>query len=354
MSTNPAALDEAKLFGFIGKVVEDMGAGASCALALIGVKLGLYRALAEGPATSKELAARTGTNERYLREWLVNQAAGGYIEYDASAQRYSIPKEHAFALSDDGPASVVGGFQIVAGLVAAQPRIREAFRTGAGMRWGEHVPDVFEGTERFFRTAYVRNLTSQWIPAIEGMTARLQQGGKVADIGCGHGASTIIMAQAFPKSRFHGFDSHAPSIERAREAAKEADVADRAIFEVADSASFPGDSYDFACYFDCLHDMGEPGQALAHARKSLAKDGAAMIVEPMAGKRTEDNFNPVGRLYSAASVLCCTPNAVATGRTHLGTIPPDDVLASIAKEAGFASFRRAWEDPFNRVFEARG
>lgn len=353
MSTHPAALDETKLFGFIGKVVEDMGAAASCALALIGVRLGLYRALEDGPATSSELAERTGTTERYVREWLVNQAAGGYIDYDASTQRYSISKEHAFALSDDGPASVVGGFQIVAGLVAAQPRIREAFRTGEGMRWGEHAPDVFEGTERFFRTAYVRHLTSQWLPALEGVTARLQQGGSAADIGCGHGASTITMAQAFPKSRFFGFDSHAPSIERAREAARQADVADRVTFEVADSSSFPGGPYDLACYFDCLHDMGEPGSALAQARKSLGDGGAVMIVEPMAGKRTEDNFNPVGRLFSAASVLCCTPNAVATGRTHLGTIPPDDVLAAIAKEAGLSRFRRAWEDPFNRVFEAR-
>ena len=349
-----APIDEARLHAILGKVVGDFGAAMSCALTLTGEKLGLYRALAQGPLTSDELALKTGTNERQIREWLMNQAAGGYIEYDKATKRYALPPEHALVLADeDGPFNVLGGFQLVSALLKSHARIEEAFRTGDGMSWGEHHPDLFTGTERFFRPTYVRNLVSAWIPAFEGLPAKLERGARVADVGCGHGASTLIMATAFPKSTFVGYDSHGPSIERARAAAKKAGVSDRVTFEEANATSYDGKDFDLVCFFDCLHDMGEPGKALLHARKALAPGGSLMIVEPMAGDNTEDNFNPIGRVFSGASAMCCTPNAMATGTTWLGTIAPDASFAKLAKDAGLGTFRRAWEDPFNRVFEAK-
>lgn len=353
MSTQ--AVNQAKLEAFLGKVVGDLGSSMSVALTTIGDKLGLYKAMTElGPATSQELAKKTGTSERYIREWLINQAAGGYVEYDPASKKYKLPIEHAIALTDENsPFFVGGGFQLASAVLKAQPRIQENFKSGAGMLWGEHDPELFQGTERFFRASYIGHLVGSWLPALDGVVQKLQNGAKVADVGCGHGASTIIMASAFPKSHFWGFDNHAPSIERARAAAGEAGVADRVTFETAGAPDFPSHDYDLIAFFDCLHDMGDPISACRRARQTLKNDGTVMIVEPMAGAKVEENFNIVGRVYSAASVLCCTPNALASGPIALGTVPPDDEVRKVLLEGGFTKFRRATETPFNRVFEAR-
>ncbi len=354
-ATTPS-IDEAKLQAFLSKAVGDFGTAASAALVAIGDKVGLYKAMAgAGPLTSTELAERTGTVERYVREWLVNQAAAGFLEYDPASGRYTLPPEHALALTEESsPFYVGGGYQVITAAMKAQPRIAAAFRSGAGLPWGEQDPNLFEGTERFFRSGYMASLVSSWIPALEGVEAKLQAGATVADVGCGHGASTIVMAQAYPRSRFFGFDSHAPSIERAREAAAEAGVSEWVIFAVAGATDFPGRDYDLIAYFDCLHDMGDPVGAIRHARAALAPDGTALIVEPMAGERVEDNFNPVGVIYSAASVLVCTPNALATGHgTALGTIATEAALREVVTAGGLSRFRRAAETPFNRIFEAR-
>lgn len=355
MQAQPArAIDETKLQAILGKVVGDLGAAMSCSLALLGERLGLWRALAETPLTSEELAAKTGTTERYVREWLLHQAASGYVLYHPSTKKYELPHEHALVLADDrSPFSVLGGFQIVSALSRARERVEESFRTGSGMAWGEHDVDLFEGTQRFFRSAYLRSLVAQWLPSLDGVTDRLERGARVADVGCGFGASTILMAEAFPKSTFTGFDNHAPSVDAARASAIASGVDARTSFEVAKASDFPGDGYDLVCYFDCIHDMGEPALALERARKSLAPGGTIMIVEPMAGNSPEENHNPVGRVFSGASVLCCTPNAVATGNTWLGTCASDEDLRVVAHAAGLTRFRRAFEDPFNRVFEAR-
>ena len=354
MATN-TSIDEAKLEAFMGRVVSDFGGLSSGALVVLGDKLGLYRALAEsGPLTSAELAERTGTVERYVREWLLNQAAGGYLEYEPATGRYSLPPEHAIALTDEqSPYFVAGGFQVLTAMLRALPRITQAFRTGEGMLWGEHDPDLFEGTERFFRPGYAAHLVSEWIPALEGIQAKLEAGATVADVGCGHGASTIIMAQAFPRSRFFGFDNHLPSIERARVAAERAGVSDRVRFETTGGQGFPGTDYALVAFFDCLHDMGDPIGALRHSYQALASDGAVLVVEPMAGERVEDNLNPIGRVYAAASTLCCTPNALASGALALGTLAAEAQLREVASAAGFTRFRRIAETPFNRIYEAR-
>ena len=355
-TATPTTINEAKLQAFLGKAVGDFGTAASAALVVTGDTLGLYRAMAgAGPLTSAELAQRTRTVERYVREWLVNQAAAGYLEYDPSSGRYTLPPEHALALADEtSPFYVGGGYQVITAMMKAQQRIAEAFRTGAGMPWGEHDPSLFEGTERFFRPGYAANLVSSWIPALDGVEARLQAGATVADVGCGHGASTIVMARAYPQSRFFGFDNHAPSITRARQAAAEAGVADRVVFEVAGATDFPGSDYDLIAYFDCLHDMGDPVGAIRHARQALTPDGSLLIVEPMAGDRVEDNFNPIGVVYSAASVLCCTPHALSAGHgTALGTVATEAQLREVVNTGGLSRFRRATQTPFNRVFEAR-
>jgi SAM-dependent methyltransferase len=355
MMATTQAIDETKLHAFLERVVGDLSGFMGVAAAYIGDRLGLYRAMAEaGPLTSAELAARTGTTERYVRDWLVSQAAGGYAEYDPATGRYSLAPEQALALTDESsPASVAGAFQVIMAVSRAAPRALEYLRTGGGMSWGEHDPEMFEGTERFFRPAYIGNLVSAWIPALDGVKERLEAGARVADVGCGHGASTILMAQAFPNSRFDGYDSHEPSIERARRAAAEAGVADRVSFHLAESADFPGADFDLVAFFDCLHDMVDPVSAARRAHQALKADGAVLLVEPMAGERVEDNFNPVGRLNSAVSILVCTPNAVAGGGTGLGTIASDQDLANVFGEAGFRGFRRATETPFNRVFEAK-
>ena len=355
-STNTKTIDNDKMERFLHKAVNDFGAAVSAALVVIGDKLGLYQAMSHGgPMTSVELARRTGTSERYVREWLVNQAASGYVDYDPAAHTYSLCHEHAIALADEkSPFFVGGGFQVITSMMKAEPRIRQAFMEGNGMFWGEHDPGLFEGTERFFRPGYTAHLVPEWIPALEGVQEKLARGAAVADVGCGHGASTIIMAQAFPRSRFYGFDNHAPSINRAHRLGHEAGVADRVIFEIAGSTTFPlRERYDLIAFFDCLHDFGDPMGAVQRAREALAVDGTVLIVEPMAGETVEANLNPVGRVYSGASVLCCTPNAIASGQTALGTLATEAALRDVVTQGGFTRFRRAAETPFNRVFEAR-
>jgi SAM-dependent methyltransferase len=347
----PAIIDEAKLNAFIGKAIDDWGALTSAALVVIGDKLGLYGALnSGGPATPGELADRTGTIERYVRPWLINQAAGGYLEYDPLSGRFRLPPEHALALE-----SVAGGYHLVTAAMKAEPRISQAFKTGAGMLWSEHDPDLFTGTENFFRPGYEQNLVQSWIPALDGVDSRLLSGALVADVGCGHGASTLIMARAYPRCRIVGFDNHEPSILHAQHAAVEAGLSDRVRFEVAGADAYPAapNGYDLIAFFDCLHDMGDPVGAMRHAARSLAEDGTVLVVEPMAGERIEDNLNPVGRIYAGGSVLICTPHALAEGGTALGTIASDAALREVAAAGGLANFRRATETPFNRVFQVR-
>ena len=349
-------LDNDRLEKFLGKVVGDMGAAMGSLLAAIGDRLGLFKALAGGPLTSVELANRTGTNERYVREWLASQAAGGYVEYDPSSRRFHLTPEQKVALTDEtSPAFIAGGFQLFEAVTQASERALSNFKTGAGMGWGEHAPGLFEGTERFFRGAYLGNLLSSWIPALEGVPAKLAKGAKVADVGCGHGASTLVMARAFPESKFVGFDAHDKSIARARQLAKQAGFSDRVSFEVGRSTNFPGTGFDLVCHFDCLHDMGDPIGAAVHVRKALARDGTWMIIEPFAHDRLEDNLNPVGRVYYSASTMVCVPASLADGgpRAALGAQAGEARLRSVVQEGGFTRFRRATETPFNIVYEAR-
>jgi SAM-dependent methyltransferase len=348
--------DETKLNEFIGKAVVDIGATLNAALVMIGEKLGLYKTMAgAGPLTPADVAERTGTSERYVREWLSAQAAGGYVTYDAATGRYTLPPEQAFALAyEDGPAYLPGAFQVALAALRDEPRITEAFRSGAGFAWHEHDPDLFEGTERFFRPNYLAHLVSEWIPALDGVESKLAAGGKVADVGCGYGASTIIMAQAFPKSTFTGYDFHQPSIEWARIAADRAGVADRVSFEVATAKDFDNPQYDLVTFFDCLHDMGDPAGAAAHVRRALKRDGVWMIVEPFANDRVEDNLNPVGRVYYAASTLICTPASLAQEvGLALGAQAGEARIREVVRAGGFTRFRRAAQTPFNLVFEAK-
>ena len=355
IETATQAVNEEKLNAFLGKVIEDFGAALSSGLVYIGQKLGLYKAMAgAGPLTSEELARRTGTVERYVREWLINQAAGGYVAYDPATQHYHLPPEQAVALTDEAsPFFVGGGFYVIKAMTHAVGRIGEAFRSGGGMLWREHDPDLFLGTERFFRPAYAAHLVAEWIPALSGVDAKLRAGGLVADVGCGHGASTIIMATAYPKSRVVGIDNHEASVQRARKAAAEAGFGDRVQFEVADANRLPGSGYDLIAFFDCLHDMGDPVGAARRAGEVLAPDGSVLLVEPMAGHSVEENLNPLGRTFSAASTLCCTANALAQGGQALGTVATDAALREVFTAGGFTHFRRAAQTPFNRVFEAR-
>jgi SAM-dependent methyltransferase len=349
------SINEDKMNAFLGKVVGDFGASLSSALVYIGQKLGLYKAMSdEGPVTPAELAQRTNTNERYVREWLINQAAGGYAEYDPGSGRYSLTPEQAVALTDEqSPFYVGGGFFVVKAMTGAVSRIEDHFRNGGGMLWGEHDPDLFIGTEKFFRPGYSAHLVATWIPSLTGIEEKLMTGGKVADVGCGHGASTIIMAKAFPNSRFWGFDNHHGSILHAREAAAAAGVSDRVTFEVSDAQTFPGEDYDLVCFFDCLHDMGDPVGAIKRAAKALADSGSALIVEPMAGNTVQENFNPIGRTFAAASTLCCTSNSLALNGPALGAVASETAIRDTVLAGGFEQFRRATETPFNRIFEAR-
>lgn len=350
------AVNEQKLHEFLGKVVTDFGAALSCGLAYIGQRLGLYKAMADGePVTPGELSQRTGTAERYVREWLINQAASGYVDYDPAEQKYRLLPEQAMALTDEeSPAFVGGGFYVIKAMMQAPARIAEAFQTGEGMAWGEHDADLFLGTEKFFRPGYTAHLVKEWIPALTGRQAKLERGALVADVGCGHGASTLIMAQAFPKSHFIGIDSHEGSVQRARRKAEEAGISHRVQFTLGDATRFPGQNYDLICFFDCFHDMADPLGAARRAYETLAAEGSVLIVEPMAGDRVEENFNPIGRTFSAASTLCCTPNGL-TAKTGpaLGAVATESAIRGLFEEAGFRSFRRAAQTPFNRIFEAR-
>jgi SAM-dependent methyltransferase len=344
-----------KLNAFIGQFVTDLGAAVHAGMVVIGEKLGLYKALVGCPMSSGELAAKTKTDERYLREWLSSQAAGGYITYDATSDQFSLTDEQVFTLAtEDSPAYLPGAFELALGSLASVPRIAESFRTGAGMGWHEHVDGVFHGCEKFFRPGYAANLISAWIPSLTGVKEKLERGARVADVGCGKGASTLLMAQAFPNSQFFGFDYHDKSIEGARESARRNNVADIVTFDVARAKDFPGQEYDFVAVFDCLHDMGDPVGAAMHVRQSLAPDGTWMIVEPFANDHLKDNLNPVGRVYYSFSTLLCTPcsRSQEVGLC-LGAQAGEARIREVVKAAGFTRFRRAAETPFNIVFEAR-
>jgi SAM-dependent methyltransferase len=349
------AVNEEKLNQLLGRFVADFGATFHAGLVVIGESLGLYKALAGGALTSAELAERTGTDERYVREWLNSQAAGEYVQYDPSTGRYSLSEEQAFALADEkSPAYLPGAFLLAVSALRAVPQITERFRTGEGFGWHEHDHGLFRGTELFFRPGYAANLTSSWIPSLDGVEAKLKAGAKVADVGCGLGASTILMAQTYPSSTFIGYDYHDGSIEMARQRAEEAGVSDRVKFEVARAKDYPGGGYDFVAFFDCLHDMGDPVGAAAHVRETLAPDGTWMVVEPFAGDRVEDNLNPVGRIYYSASTLLCTPASKSQEvGLALGAQAGEARLREVVTGGGFSRFRRAAETPFNIVYEAR-
>jgi SAM-dependent methyltransferase len=352
----PQPLNEAKLQAFVMQAVGEMGAAMNAALIVIGDKLGLYKAMAgAGPLTSSEVAARTGTHERYVREWLAAQAAGGFLVYDPATSRYTLPPEQAMALADESsPVFLPGFFDIVAACVKDEPMITDAFRTGKGVGWHEHDHGLFAGTERFFRPNYRGHLINEWLPSLGDTEAKLKAGGQVADVGCGLGTSTILMAQAYPKSTFRGFDYHPKSIEMAREAAKKQGVSDRVKFEVAKAKDYPGKDYTFVAFFDSLHDMGDPEGAARHVLETLAEDGTWMIVEPFANDKLEDNLNPIGRVFYAASTMLCTPASLSQEvGLALGAQAGEGRLAKILRSAGFTRVRRATQTPFNIVLEAR-
>jgi 2-polyprenyl-3-methyl-5-hydroxy-6-metoxy-1,4-benzoquinol methylase len=355
MAATPA-IDEAKLEEFMGQFVQDMGACATAPLVVIGDKLGLYKAMADGgPVTPAELGRRTGCRERYIREWLCQQAASGYVEYDPDGETFRLPPEQAMALADDdSPAFIPGAFQLLAAMIKDEPHITERFRSGEGFGWHEHDHDLFEGTERFFRPGYLANLVESWLPSLDGVVERLRAGARVADIGCGHGASTILMAKAFPASTFHGSDYHEGSIEAARRAAERAGVADRVTFEVASAKEFGGGPFDLVCVFDALHDMGDPVGAARHVRSQLTDDGTWMVVEPYANDTVEENLNPVGRVFYAGSTMLCTPASLSQEvGLALGAQAGQQRLTAILGEGGFGRVRRAAETPFNLVLEVR-
>lgn len=346
-------IDPSKLDAFMGKAVMDMGAALHATLIVVGDKLGLYKAMAgAGPLTSEELAAKTKTSERYIREWLNANAASGYVTYDAGARRFELPPEQAFALTT---LDLPGAFHIISACFKDEPKITQAFRTGEGVGWHEHDANLFFGTERFFRPNYENNLLSAWIPALDGVKEKLIEGASVADVGCGHGASTMLMAKAFAKSRFCGFDYHGGSIEYARHVAGRDGLQDQIKFEVASSKSYPvNGGYDLVTFFDCLHDMGDPVGAASHVLSSLKTDGTWMIVEPFANDTPEENHNPVGRIYYSASTMICTPASLAQEvGAALGAQAGEERIRSVVGAAGFKRFRRAAQTPFNLVFEAR-
>jgi SAM-dependent methyltransferase len=349
------AINEKKLNELIGKMLGDVGAAMGSALVLIGDKFGFYKALAAaGPLTAAELAAKTGTVERYVREWAAGQAAAGYINYDAASGRFSISPEQALLLADEnGPAFFPAMYEIVAAAVRDEPKVANAFRDGGGVGWHEHDACLFRGTERFFRPGYAMHLVSEWIPALDGVREKLERGARVADVGCGHGASVILMAKAFPKSKFFGFDYHQPSIDHAREIAREAGVADRVTFERAFAKDYPG-TYDLVAFFDCLHDMGDPVGAAAHVKSTLAQDGTWMVVEPFGNDRLEDNLNPISRVFYAASTMICVPGSLSqeVGK-GLGAQAGEARLREVLTAGGFSQVRRATATPFNLVLEAR-
>ncbi|MGX9670516.1 class I SAM-dependent methyltransferase [Mycobacterium sp. HM-7] len=347
-------VDEDKLNEFLGRAIGDMGAAISAGLVLIGDRLGLYKALAAEPLTSAQLAEKTGTVERYVREWLANQAAGCYVQYDAADNTWSLTPEQAACLADpNGPVDIPGAYNIVEAVFHVLDRTTANFRTGGGLEWGEHHPCLFAGTERFFRAGYNAELVGSWLPALDGAVERMESGAKVADVGCGHGASTILMAKTYPNSTFIGYDYHPESIHVAAERAAEAGVTN-ALFEVADATSYADNGFDLIAFFDCLHDMGDPVGAMRHTRSALKDDGMAMIVEPFAGDRVQDNMNPIGRMMYGASSQICVPVSLARNGPALGAQAGEARLRDVVVDkSGFTRFRRATETPFNLVFEAR-
>ena len=348
------SVNEAKLNEFLGRALVDLGAAISATLVIVGDRLGLYKALAQGAANATELARRTGTHERYVREWLNNQAAGGYVQYDAGSGLYSMTDEQKLCLADPGgPVDLPGAQFVVEAVFHALDRTTDNFKSGKGMEWGEHHQCLFHGTERFFRAGYNANLLGGWLPALDGVVDKLKRGAKAADIGCGHGASTILMAKAYPQSTFVGYDYHAPSIDVARERATAAGVAN-AQFEVADAVSYKGRDFDLIAFFDCLHDMGDPAGAAKHARQALKADGNCMIVEPFANDTPQANHNPVGRMMYGASSQICVPVSLARNGPALGAQAGEARLRQVVvDQGGFRQFRRATETPFNLVLEAR-
>lgn len=352
----PTQPDMAKVEAFVGRMLGDMGAAFSAALVLLGDRLGLYKTLAAiGPTDTEGLAAATQTDERYIREWLAAQAASGYVSYDPSTGRYWLEPEQAMVFADEeSPVYLTGFYDIAASAFRDEPKITEAFRTGKGVGWHEHDSCLFRGTERFFRTSYRHHLVSEWLPALDGVVQKLEQGAHVADVGCGHGASTLLMAEAFPNSTFIGFDYHDASIERARGLAEEAKMADRVSFQKATAKDFPGEGYDLICVFDCLHDMGDPVGAAVYIHSKLKSDGTWMIVEPFAHDSLAENLNPVGRLYYAASTMICTPASKAQEvGLALGAQAGEARLSEVVRAGGFSQVRRAAETPFNIVLEAK-
>ncbi len=347
----PAPVD---VQAFVGQVVTDLGAAFSGVLVNVGRRLGLYKALADlGATTSAALAEATGIRERYVREWLANQVAGGYVVYDPQTQTYGLPPAQAMVLAlEESPVFMASAFEVAASFWLDEDKIIETFRSGEGFGWNEHNHRLFCGTESFFRTGYRAHLVSEWLPALEGVVERLKQGGKVADIGCGHGASTILMAQAFPKSRFVGVDYHDASIATARRRAVEQGVTGNTAFEVNTASGFNGRDFDLVCFMDCLHDLGDPVGALKACRKALKPDGKVLLVEPYAGDRLEENQNPIGRMYYAASAMACTPNSLSQEvGLGLGAQAGEERLRKVAREAGFSNLRRAAQTPVNLILE---
>jgi SAM-dependent methyltransferase len=356
IDTQAPPINQDKLMAFLGQVIGELGATVNAGLIVVGDRLGLYKAMAgAGPITAAELAEKTGTSERYIREWLSAQAAGGYVSYDPATGRYQLPPEQAMALADEGsPVFVAGAFELATATLKAEQRIEAAFRSGAGVGWHEQDPGVFTGCERFFRPGYNANLVSSWIPALEGVEEKLRVGATVADVGCGLGASSRLLGQAYPRSQVTGFDYHAGSIALAREETQAAGLDDRVRFDVASAQNFPGTGYDLITMFDCLHDMGDPVGAAAHVRQALAPDGTWLIVEPIAGDALEQNLNPVSRAYYAFSSFLCVPNSLSQeGRLALGAQAGEKRIHDVVKAAGFSRFRRAAETPFNAVYEVR-
>jgi len=349
------AVDEGRLMEFVHKFVGDLGATMAAGGVVIGDRLGLYRALADRPLRPQELAERTGTAPRYVEEWLRGQAAGGYVEYDAATGTYSLTEEQAFALTDpEGPIFAPGAFQLALGALKAEPRITQAFRTGEGVGWHQHDVEVFLGCERFFRPGYSANLVGAWLPALDGVGERLRDGIRVADVGCGHGASTVLMAQAFPNSSFTGSDYHGDSVDHARKRAADLGLGGNVRFVVASAQDLDGGPYDLVTTFDTLHDMGDPLGAARRIRQQLAPDGTWMIVEPAAGSSVTENLNPVGRVYYSFSAFLCVPNALSQeGGYSLGAQAGEEPVRRLATDAGFTRFRRVTENPFNIVYEAR-
>jgi len=348
-------MNHEKLDAFLGRMLGELGAAINVPLMLIGDRLGLFRAMhGAGPVTAGELAQKTGTDERYVKEWLSAMAAGAIVDYDPSSGAFHLPEEHAFALAvEDSPANLQGAFSVISSTYYDWERIAAAYRTGEGVGWHEHHHTLFQGTDRFFRPGYRANLVQSWIPSLNGVQDRLANGAKAADIGCGFGSSTILMAEAYPQSQFFGFDYHDSSIEAARREADRAGVSNRVFFDVASAKAFPGENYDFITVFDCLHDMGDPVGAAAHIRRALKPDGVFMIVEPFAGDRLEDNLNPVGRMFYSASAMICTPGSRAQEvGACLGAQAGEARLRAVAEQAGFSRFRRAAQTPFNLIFEA--